>query len=113
MLDYFGNCKDHGVRVAGLHAGTVYIQRHGQILWVRHLIARDQPWSGWTESVAGLALGPLARQLSLEVAFGHVIDHTKARHVVQRVFLGYVFCFGTNHYAQFNFPISVGRATRH
>src|SRR3569833_2248445 len=82
VADQFRNREDHGFRVAALQAFAVHFQPHVEPLWVRHLVAGDQPRADRAEGIATLALVPLRTALQLVFALRYVVDHAIASHIL-------------------------------
>src|SRR3977135_1858774 len=69
--DQMGDAEHHRLGRASLPGLAVDREPHLELLRILDLVLGDQPRAERTESVAALALGPLARALDLEDALGH------------------------------------------
>ena len=103
---------DHGGGGAVLIALAIDLQPHRQVLRVRHLVARGEPWADGAEGVARLALGPLALVLDLELALGDVVGDAVARDMIQRVRLRHVLGGLADDDTQFDLPVGLHRTAR-
>src|ERR1700722_1419440 len=65
--------ENHSLRIAGLHASTVEVQEHLEILRITDFIRGNEPGSNRSKCVATLALVPLSAVLQLKRAFRHII----------------------------------------
>ena len=107
-----GNAVNHGAGGPVLFFYPVDRQPHRQRLRVGHLIAGHQPGAKRAESVAALALGPLARPLKLERPFRHVMADGIARHMFHRPLRRDIFGRRPDDERQFHLPVGLLRAAR-
>src|ERR1700722_646757 len=84
------HCEYHSPRIAGLHAPTVEVQEHLEILRIADFIRGYEPRSDRPKCVATLALVPLSAALQLKRAFRHVIGKHVAGDHIERVFLAHI-----------------------
>src|SRR5208282_1054370 len=88
-------------------------QPHVEPLRVADLILGDQPGPERTESLAALALGPLAAALELENTLGDVVGEAIAGDRLHRLVLGEIARTAADDDAELAFVVELGRALRH
>src|SRR6185437_3444894 len=107
-----GNRKDHGARVARLHALAVDVQPHIEVLHVADLVASHEPGTHGAEGVAALALVPGAAALRLVFPLGEVVDDAIPGDVLQGVTLLHITGRRTDHDTELDLPIGLLRSLR-
>src|SRR6516165_6703490 len=102
--------EDHRLCVAALALLAVDVEPHGKPLRVLDLVLGDQPWPKRAESLAAFALSPLTSALDLEYALGDIVGEAISGDHVERLVLGQITPLLSDHDAELDFPIELGRS---
>ena len=64
---------------------AVDLEPHAKVLRIGDFVPGHKPRPDRPERIGRLAFDPLPGPLGLEFAFGHIVDHAIARHVIERI----------------------------
>src|SRR5271157_561441 len=100
----------HRARIAALEAMAINLEPQIQSLRVRYFLFGDQPGANRRESVAALALVPLAAALELVSPLGYIVDYAVSGDVFESPFDRHILSRFADDDAKFDLPIRFLRA---
>src|SRR5262249_61894307 len=91
---------------------AAHLQPQMQVLRVRDVVRRHQPWAERAKSLTVLPLIPLTTALELEFPFRDVVEYGVTGYMLERPTLGDVARAASDDDGEFNFPVGLLRAAR-